>query len=240
MARDRIGAFSLIELLVVVAVISILASLLMPTVLRTMRQSAATHCKSNLSQLGHSLSLYAAQFETSLPAFGYYTIGDSPPYRAPFWTECMAEFLYPTLERNERLDRAVRCPMYTKRTTNYARGYTCNYGNVFRDYCPERTGRGPLHGNGSMLLTEIRRPSFVMLLMDGETGYCYTPIIWKRQIDRDGDGLIDTYSDTVPMYNGGAPARHDGACMALFADCHIKRVEFRRWLTDDSLWDPFQ
>ena len=52
MSRSSRGshAFTLIELLVVVAVISILASLLMPTVLRTMRQSAATHCKSNCLQ----------------------------------------------------------------------------------------------------------------------------------------------------------------------------------------------
>jgi len=232
--------FTLIELLVVVAVISILASLLMPTVLRTMRQSAVAHCKSNLAQLGHGMVTYGNTFGNSLPAFGYWGGVGPNTGRAPFWTEVMAEWFYPGLTRNERLDKAVRCPVYTTRTTSYCRGYTCNYGNVFRYFTPNHGGNGPLHGNGSMLMTEIKRPSFVMLLMDGRTGFCYSPLIWKRKLDRDGDGLIDTFSDRVPLYNGGAPFRHDGHCVAVFADGHVKRVEARRWLTDDTLWDPYK
>jgi prepilin-type N-terminal cleavage/methylation domain-containing protein/prepilin-type processing-associated H-X9-DG protein len=232
-------AFTLIELLVVMAVISILASLLMPTVVRALAQSEKTHCKSNLSQLGHGLMLYGTSHDHLLPPFGYYTVGDSPPYRSPFWSEIMAAFLYPTLPRNERLDNALQCPLWTGSHTYYSRGYTCNYGNVFRYFCPGHGGQGPLHGQGSMHRTEIHAPSSTMLLMDGSHGFCYTPLIWTRKLDLDGDGIIDTYSTTVPLYNGGAPFRHDGVCCVLFADGHVDPVRARQWLTDDSLWDPY-
>lgn len=245
--RSGRHAFSLIELLVVVSVISVLASLIMPATIRAIAESEKTHCKSNLSQLGHSLSLYGNAHEQELPLFGYApnipTAERSYTLKGPFWSETMALFLYPNASRNERLHLAVRCPLWTGSNTYYSRGYTCNYGHVFRYYNPGRfSGRGPLHDSGSLTITEIKRPSFVMLLMDGSHGFCYTPLIWVRNTDVDGDGINDTYAydgGRVPLYNGGAPFRHDGSCMAVFADGHVNAVHARQWLTDSALWDPF-
>ena len=237
---DKSGpAFTLIELLVVIAVISILAGLLMPMAIRAIAEGEKAHCRSNLAQHGQALPLHGTHHAQLLPPVGYYPIGDSPPFRSPFWTENMAAFLYAQLPRDDRLNRAVRCPAYTTVTTNYARGYTCNYGNVFRYYCPGHEGHGPLYQEGSMRPNTIARPAGTMLLMDGATGYCYSPLIWTRKLDRDGDGIIDTYSEGVPLYNGGAPFRHDGACNVLFADGHVEPVWARQWLTDDTLWDPY-
>lgn len=78
-----------------------------------------------------------------------------------------------------------------------------------------------------------------MFLMDGAAGFSYTPLLWVRRLDLDGDGLLDTYDASVPLYNGGAPFRHDGACVVVFADGHVRAVQAREWLTTDSLWDPF-
>ena len=235
----RRGAFTLIELLVVVAVISILVSMTMPAVLRAMGESQKAHCKSKLSQLGHGLTAYGTSNMMLLPPFGYYRPDMSYPYQAPFWSQTLSAFLYPGLSGTEALELACRCPVWSKAGSSYGKGYTCNYGNVFRYYAPGRTGNGPLHGQGSMLRTEIRRPSGVMLLMDGDQGYCYTPMVWTRTRDLDGDGILDTHAST-PIYNGGAPFRHDGACMAVFADGHVRAVRARDWLTDGNLWDPFK
>ncbi len=235
--RER--AFTLIELLVVVTIIAVLGGLLMPVAVRAVAQSRTVHCQSNLSQLGRGLVMYASSSGLALPPFGYYTVGGIRAYRPPFWSETLAEFLYPSLPRDERLDKAVRCPVYTGATDGYSRGYACNYGNVFRYYSPGSTGRGPLHGEGSMRLTQIRRPSSTMFLMDGAAGFSYTPLLWVRRLDLDGDGLLDTYDASVPLYNGGAPFRHDGACVVVFADGHVRAVQAREWLTTDSLWDPF-
>ncbi|MGB8168907.1 MAG: prepilin-type N-terminal cleavage/methylation domain-containing protein [Chthoniobacteraceae bacterium] len=61
------GAFTLVELLVVVAIIAILAALLLP-VLETVRSQARSGaCISNLRQIGAGIALYAADHDGQIP-----------------------------------------------------------------------------------------------------------------------------------------------------------------------------
>jgi len=237
------SAFTLIELLVVIAVISILASMTMPAVMDAMRQGQDVKCKNNLGQLGYGLMLYANAHDQLLPPFGYAPWPDHPEgrysLRGPFWSETMAIFLHHNRSYHERLDMSVRCPLWTGSATYYSRGYTCNYGHVFRYWSPPVHGRGPLNSQGSLRVTEIKKPSHTLFLYDGQCGYCYTPLIWPRVLDLDGDGILDSYTSNVPIYNGGAPFRHRGYCMAVFGDSSVRRIEARKWLTDNSIFDPF-
>ena len=234
------AAFTLIELLVVVAVIGILASLLMPATLRALNESRKTECKSNLNQLGQGLHIYANTFDSDLPPYGYYRDVGGRLYWPPFWTETMGPFLYPTLPLNEAMDKAVRCPMWTGSSTGRCRGYASNYGVVIRYYAEGYGGRGPLHDGASMSIAEIKRPSNTFFAMDGTAAHNYTPLIWTRNIDKDGDGILDTYREDVVIYNGGDPFRHDGALHGVFTDGHVRAVRAREWLTDDTLFDPNQ
>lgn len=66
-------AFSLVELLVVVAIIGILAALLLPALARARAAAQSAACKSNLRQLGIALNLYIDQFPEfpgDPPSFG--------------------------------------------------------------------------------------------------------------------------------------------------------------------------
>lgn len=63
----RRGAFTLMELLVVVAVIAILAALLLPSLGRAKRSARATACLSQLRQMGVALELYVQDSEDRLP-----------------------------------------------------------------------------------------------------------------------------------------------------------------------------
>src|SRR5438093_6738421 len=76
--RNRIrGAFTLMELLVVIAVIALLASLLLPALSRAKSSAKSARCKSNLRQLGLALNMYLGDFSK-------YPVGESP-IEEKFW-----------------------------------------------------------------------------------------------------------------------------------------------------------
>jgi prepilin-type N-terminal cleavage/methylation domain-containing protein/prepilin-type processing-associated H-X9-DG protein len=71
MRRGRGRAFSLIELLVVVAVIALLASLLAPALRSGREQARAVRCGAQLQQLGVAIHLYAAENGSAAPPLAY-------------------------------------------------------------------------------------------------------------------------------------------------------------------------
>lgn len=69
-ARRR--AFTLVELLVVVAIIAVLASLLLPALASTGGHARSLQCLANLSALGKSFVLYTSDNDELFPAAFYY------------------------------------------------------------------------------------------------------------------------------------------------------------------------
>ena len=60
-------AFTLVEMLVVIAIITLLASLLLPAVARTKETGRSAACLSNLHQIGIALQLYVQDDQNHLP-----------------------------------------------------------------------------------------------------------------------------------------------------------------------------
>ncbi|HUC83718.1 MAG TPA: DUF1559 domain-containing protein [Candidatus Acidoferrales bacterium] len=61
------SAFTLVELLVVLAIIAILAALLLPVFKRAKEEARATACLSNLHQIGLALQVYVQENNNKLP-----------------------------------------------------------------------------------------------------------------------------------------------------------------------------
>jgi len=96
--------FTLVELLVVVSVISILASLLMPTLLRSMAAAQITKCQSNLHQVHGGFLMYLKTYDTYLPAAG------RPPTHS-YWFDAFKPYL--------RDENVYSCPAFQKGKIGY-------------------------------------------------------------------------------------------------------------------------
>jgi prepilin-type processing-associated H-X9-DG protein/prepilin-type N-terminal cleavage/methylation domain-containing protein len=67
--RNR-GAFTLVELLVVIGIIAVLVSILLPALSQARSAAKQTVCQSNLRQFGFAIEEYAGQFNGALPQKG--------------------------------------------------------------------------------------------------------------------------------------------------------------------------
>ena len=69
----KVAAFTLIEILVVVAIIALLIAILLPSLAAAREQARRAACSSNLHQQGLGMVTYAADFRGCLPPRGYWS-----------------------------------------------------------------------------------------------------------------------------------------------------------------------
>jgi prepilin-type N-terminal cleavage/methylation domain-containing protein/prepilin-type processing-associated H-X9-DG protein len=67
MSRTRRGAFTLIELLTVIAIIAILAAILFPVFAKAREKATQATCTSNLKQLALSMAMYTTDYDQLYP-----------------------------------------------------------------------------------------------------------------------------------------------------------------------------
>jgi prepilin-type N-terminal cleavage/methylation domain-containing protein/prepilin-type processing-associated H-X9-DG protein len=88
----RRTAFTLVELLVVIGIISLLISILLPALGKARRAATSLACLSNLRQLGVASQMYMNEWKGVLPGFN---TGNSPDNKSPVtdWTNQLCPYL---------------------------------------------------------------------------------------------------------------------------------------------------
>ncbi len=73
----RVRAFTLVELLVVVAIIALLISILLPALQKAREAARSAVCQNNLRSAGLGLAYYAEDFNAAMPSVKIYDVNDS-------------------------------------------------------------------------------------------------------------------------------------------------------------------
>ncbi len=227
------------ELLVVVAILSVLAALLLP-VLNAARVAAwGSGCVSNLKQLGYGFHLYAQDYDDLFP----YAVDAGDANALDYWrTNPVMPDAYDQVEALVEKQRMLpvvmahytstkllwRCP--ADAGINYSdNGFIFGGGDTQGDTAFDALGMSYTYRTELGLLqkpmTSLREPSRVNVLMD-MAGY------WHSRFHRSPRTEEDTRDSNFWGYN------------VLFADGHVKNVTssgyFEAWGYKLSDRDPFE
>lgn len=202
------AAFTLVELLVVVAIIAVLAALLFPVLAAARNKARQTQCAAQLRQIGMSWLLYAeANDEIACPAYYY-----SPDFQietAWDFRTATGEPSQPGLLATYGSAQIWHCPTF----------FGESWGRPFTGYGYNTTYIGGDHAPAA--LSAIERPSETVAFADCAFG---TPAA--------GSNFLRAPSDPFGQY-GTAHARHNGQVNVAFADGRLSSRSLKRVIAKD-------
>lgn len=106
-SRSVRKGFTLVELLVVIAVIGILAAILLPALARARESARRASCQNNLRQLALVFKLYASESDGKYPPLSPYGSVRTDTRSSPLWSAPRASALFPEYLSDLNV---ARCP----------------------------------------------------------------------------------------------------------------------------------
>lgn len=175
------GKFTLIEMLVVVAIIGILAALLMPSLQSALESARATQCSNNKRQLYHGFVQYAQEYRYLPPRDS-----GTPSYWRWYTGKYVGQYLDepPGSGFNSLpIGKLYHCPSYSSNAaSNFGSGYNYAYSN--------RINRTTATA-GLLTFYAFKNPSKLILTVD--IGYSY---FWNTYDEADSFGCGPAYRHT--------------------------------------------
>ncbi|EIP98311.1 prepilin-type N-terminal cleavage/methylation domain-containing protein [Opitutaceae bacterium TAV1] len=222
--RSR-AAFTLIELLTVIAIMGILAAIMIPTVGAVRKTAQGATCTSNLRQITAAALLYASENKDWLPP------RDTGGSAVTYWPVWLLEGTMKT----PAINGVLLCPaiyvegnqsQMTKSTqTGVARpfSYAVNV-RIVGNYDASKPGNYNGYNGRRWKLSEIKTPSRTSLYAE-----CHN--VGSSGVDK-GGGYIRDYRNKV---SGECfPYPHREANMIAFADGHVRALKKEQIPDDDT------
>ncbi len=218
--RRRQAAFTLVELLVVVSIISVLAALLLPALGRALESARNSLCTNNQKQLHLAETLYTGEYGDYLPMT---QVGSDTK---DFWWAKVSPFLETgqpetTWTAFTKLP-SLRCPVQTEKLGRELSSWWLTKPSYAMSWMLGPSNHYP---NLWIKLGSVSRPSDTLMLSEcgfnSSTGVVMLDTYWLRQ---------SAYERGA--YTGGV---HRGANNILWTDGHV-----RPWLDVQQLtYDPY-
>jgi len=234
--------FTLIELLVVISIISILMSILMPTLSRAREQARRVVCSSNLRQLTLAWNMYTMDNNDKLCS----PMTEDNDGRLGSWVIDGAAQPWNYIGGTEIAIKDGSLWPYTQSIKLYECKSAKNYQSVnsrpdrLRDYSISKTMGCPFNNttfNSFRTLSQISRPSEKMVFIEADGGlrakkdmksYFLMSFFWPIEIDPNTSEIhwwFDRNPDGVP--ENIISIRHNNGCNMSFADGHCSYWKYK-------------
>ena len=227
--KNHQHGFSLLELVIVMAILSVILCIFLPILDQISQRSLIIQCRSNLRQLGIAYMLYAQHHHLCLPH------GDRDSDTGK--NNCWFDRLDPYLD-NSYLHTIKQCPAWSgynaQGTTVDKHSLKMNGALCPKERLPETQDDHQQHHWYWPRLWDIRRKIQTVLMVDGRMDNPY---------DTHTDTSIQQpYHDIENRHMGGANLLFvDGSCC--FVDARKKKLakELIGWVNGGKyLWHPYQ
>jgi prepilin-type N-terminal cleavage/methylation domain-containing protein/prepilin-type processing-associated H-X9-DG protein len=205
-------AFTLVELLVVIAVIAILAALLLPALSQGKEKGKTISCRSNLKQLDVAAMLYASEHQDQLP----------PRLLLPLWPLPLQPYY--------RDVAILKCPT---ELNGSARSYIINgWNDYFRANLSDANFEAFMNFQWpqGMKMSQIPNPAETIVFGEKRTGspHAYMDFLQGKQ----GNDLEELEHG---RHGGGSSSRGRSSNYS-FADGSARLLKFGRSITPINLW----
>ena len=194
------SCFTLVELLVVIAVIALLMAILVPLLQNSRHQAKAVLCSSNIKQLVIGLMMYETENETLPHAFDNTPMGPPPGGYAGgsaydkigwWWFNYIADYS----KKNKSKKTVLQCPSRHITNLKLKNNILCSNYGVNQSICKSSSGVESHSEFIGMPLRsgDILRPAETLLIVDSS----YSMINWWHATDVPPVSLGSTIEDTA-------------------------------------------
>lgn len=208
-ARVRRSAFTLVEVLAVIAIIGVLTTILIPISGKVRVSARTSTCASNLRQIGSAFNLYALEHRSSFPAPQNSVTGE-------LWYEALQPYVGTRVNLDPmdryKLNPVFLCPAWKLNAVEWAGG------EFDIGYAMSTALSGQAVIGMSIMLEKIENPSQAILVAENPAlALPYFPATDGLELD----SVVPLFFET-PGNSGQGTGRHDHRANYLYADGHVK------------------